>query len=126
MDADARAVNYPSLLVDGIQDFDVAAYHDAPHRPCGGTVWFHRTRGRKYVAHWIMLNEERKDALDDWDNLQAVFWEQRTNHGGRIYHLPPAYCWIERDMRRRFPTAEPVIEHFTIGDHQSYTRAVNK
>lgn len=111
-DVDAEFVSFPALLSH--TEWEVAAYFDTPTRPVGGTVFFQNSpRGRKVVEEWKRQNSKSTNEPDDFTNLRiALSAVPHLNVG----YLPPGYVWGSH-MRRRFPTAEVVIEHFSVGDH---------
>lgn len=113
IDADAIVDAAPTIFDNC--DADIAAHFEAPNKPCGGTLWF--SGGKRSVAlveAWINEIAKAPKQPDDAVNLGTAI---RQVSGLRVLHLPPAYLWHETTMRRRFPTAKPVIRHFCVGDH---------
>jgi hypothetical protein len=93
-------------------DFDVAAYFASPGKPWAGTVAFQQTE-KAYAAlnRWVDFCAENRPAMDQ-DVLGAALCKSTA---GRVKHLPPAYCWVERQHRRCHGGVTPVIEHFMVG-----------
>ena len=60
---------------------------------------------------WIAANEANPDRWDQ-KNLGMVTAEMRNSKGLRVFTLPAEYTFVCDWMRRMYPTAKPVIEHF--------------
>lgn len=114
VDADAEFRRFPKELVG--TDWEFACYFDGPHRPVSGSVWIANTeRGRKLVQAWADGCDRGEDLNEDFHWLRVAL--ETAVPQLRVGQLPPSYFWLEEHMRPRFPTAEPVIEHFIIGEH---------
>lgn len=110
VDADARFVGVPDLVTGTHRN--LAAYFRAPGSPCGGTLLFRDgEESRRVLSDWAERIAARPDLADDRVHLRDAFV------GHRVFILPPSYCWHEKTMRPRFPTATPVISHDCIGKH---------
>lgn len=113
VDADASLVAYPQELV--MNDWDVACYFDGPRRPVSGTVYLkNNERARSFVAEWARGCDKGNHENEDYHWMRLAL---EKSYGIRVGHLPPAYFWVERTMRGRFPMAVPVVNHYTIGEH---------
>lgn len=103
LDADAWLERKPDLFWK--IDADFAAYFGGRQALYGGVKWFKAGQiGVDIVDRWIKQNQETPQYIDD-NNLLHVLGN------ARVFHLPPAYSWTEKWMRRRFPGADPVICH---------------
>ena len=110
IDADAWFASHPTLFFKISQDSPAffAAYIELPQNLYGGVKWFRASAdSRLIVDRWIEQNEKTPQYVDD-NNLLFVLKGYKP---GKIYYLPPAYCWTEAWFRRRFPGAKPVIYH---------------
>jgi len=113
-DSDTRYVQRP-VLFDEIGGYDFAAvFLNSNNHPFGGTMWFNGRRALPYVEAWRKNVQRHPRHEDDSINFRVALHRSRPRN---TYHLPPAYCWRERDMRSAFPTARPVIIHTTSGTH---------
>lgn len=113
IDADAKVVRYPNELIS--TDWEVAAYFEGPHLPVSGTVFLVNTpRVHAVVDAWAAGCDRGEGLNEDFHWMSLAL---RTVPTLRIGYLPPSYFWKEKEMRGRFPTAEPVVEHFTVGEH---------
>lgn len=110
-DADTRFLQYPELL--RAMDGDFATYFPRFNVPSGGTLWFGGRRAKRLVDQWCANVAEHPDWEDDSINFAAAIKKINPT----VQALPPAYCWDESFMRILFPTAEPVIIHGFVGDH---------
>lgn len=112
VDADCTFLQYPELF-NQLDGFEVSIFTEAPQLgSINGSVSLFRNSpyGRDVLARWARRNVEKPHAADD-HNLLEVLYEKGMQ---RVHCLPPSYCWNERLMRHRFPTARPVIEmHLT-------------
>jgi len=127
VDADVQWQNHPTLLFQVPDDKCVACYVEAMRYLWGGLLWVRNSDGgRDMMRAWIAENEKAPDGLDDHN----AFWAfMKGGYRGRIHRLPPTYCWTEVVMRRRFPTAVPVIEHelhVTVGNKGVRAQAVDR
>lgn len=112
VDADAVFRKYPTEL-DAVER-DLAAVF-CQGRPISATLLIKNSLGgRDIVRAWVEECDKHQDQHDDVVNLHAALLRLG---GKRAIHLPPSYYWDEREMRSRFPKAEPVVEHFNIGEH---------
>lgn len=113
-DADTRYVQKPTLF-DELGNYDMAAvFLNANHHPFGGTLWFNGRRALPYVEAWRKNVFRFPRHEDDSINFRVALQRIRPRH---IFHLPPAYCWREYDMKSALPHARPVIVHTTSGTH---------
>lgn len=117
VDADAVFCEYPSLIPE--LDCDVALrYQNFSYRKneaLSGTVYFSNNDiSKQLVDKWISINEAtpatrgNPESYEQYNLAKAI-----TNFDGiRVYNLPPEYTFIFDSMRRIYPNAKPVIEHF--------------
>jgi hypothetical protein len=113
-DADCRYVQKPTLF-DEIGNYDLAAvFLNGNHHPFGGTLWFNGKRALPYVEAWAKNVRRFPDHEDDSINFRVALQRIRPRH---TYHLPPAFCWREGDMRSALPYSKPVVIHTTSGAH---------
>jgi hypothetical protein len=111
VDADAVFHRMPDFLLWETSGFDVAAYYHGVKNPWAGTLFFQdNLASRKLLKLWIRLIQEAQPGMDQ-DVLSTVL---AKSYEFNTLRLPPSYCWVERFMRRHYPAAQPVIEHFTI------------
>lgn len=113
-DADCRYVRKPALF-DELGAYDMAAvFLNANHHPFGGTFWLNGQRAVPYFKACLEYVKRFPEHEDDSLNFRMALKRIRPRH---IYHLPPAYCWREYDMKSALPHAKPVIVHTTSGTH---------
>lgn len=113
-DADCRYVGYP-ILFDELSQHDLAStFMNGNKHPISGTVYFNGERSRRYVDAFI--RNVRKFPTHEEDTMNYR-WALRTMPRPNIFHLPPAYCWIESWMRPALPGVKPIIMHTTDGRH---------
>jgi hypothetical protein len=113
-DADCRYLQKP-VLFDQLASYDMAAvFLNGNHHPFGGTLWLNGKRALPYVEAWAKNVRRFPRHEDDSINFRVALQRIRPRN---IYHLPPAYCWREYDMRAALPHAKPVIVHTTSGTH---------
>lgn len=110
VDADAEIVRLPVLLA--MVDRVGAAHFAETGKPAGGTLYF-RPEAMPLLRLWAKLVSAAPDRSDDFHNLHQALATAKQ----RLTHLPPAYCWHERNMRPRYPGAVPVIVHQCVGEH---------
>ena len=104
VDADAVIHKYPDWSNLGW----LGLYYNKPEEPWAGTIFLNNsdpTRG--FLDRWIDFNETMEPSMDQ-DTLQYAVTASRIV----VRRLPPAYHWVERVHRKRFPGADPIIEHF--------------
>lgn len=108
------------LLLNG-NGFDVAAH---VHRPSSAaptapgrfdgighisprTVFFRSSAaGRRVLDRWI-----ERDKVSPKVGAENLIYALRDIEDANFLHLPPAYCWIEHEMRPFFPEVQPVVEY---------------
>lgn len=113
IDADAVLKRYPMDVIN--TDWDMACFWNGPNLPVSATVFVaNNARGRAFVDEWARGCDRGEHRNEDY---HWMYHATQAVQGLRIGHLPPAYFWVEQDMRPRFPTAAPVVEHFLIGEH---------
>ena len=113
-DADCRYVGKPALFNE-LNSYDLAAvFLNGDHHPFGGTLWFNGKRALPYVKAWAANVRRFPEHEEDSINFRTALRRIRPRN---IYHLPPAYCWREYDMKSALPTVQPVIIHTTSGTH---------
>lgn len=109
VDSDVTWLNHPTLLFRVPPQHHVACYVEARKYLWGGLMWVRNSQtGRDMMRAWIAENERVPRGLDDHNAYWAFM---KGGFRGSIHHLPNTYCWTEVIMRRRFPTAVPVLEH---------------
>ncbi len=109
---DADAVIHHKPKIDPPAHCAIAAMLQHDHSVVPGTIWVRRgALGEAALMEAQILLDEHPD----WETFEALS-ELRRRHGGRMFYgLDPAYNWVERWHRKRFPGARPVVEHFAIG-----------
>jgi len=116
VDADAVVLSHPKLF-DSV-GWDVAAWYNKVNSPWAGTLAFKpNNAARAALGRWMSLIERVDPEADVGERgvlHQDVLGEAFRKQDVRILQLPPSYSWVERLMRRRFPGADPVIEHFMV------------
>jgi len=109
VDSDVTWMNHPTLLFRVPEQKAVACYVEATKYLWGGLVWVRNSAaGREMMKAWIKENELVPKGLDDHNAYWAFM---KGGYRGQIHRLPNTYCWTEVIMRRRFPTAAPILEH---------------
>ena len=114
VDADCKFHSFPTLLEDSNHDYELAAYFDGPMKPYSTVVWFRAGSGLKYAKRWVEEMKRNPDKPNDIVWLNDAIQSIRPR---LVMHLPPAYCWTEPWLRRRFGSVKPIIEHFCVGEH---------
>lgn len=111
-DADSRCVSYPKELDEN--DWEFACHFMDHGYPVSATVFIRNTqRGRALVDKWAEGCDRGEGFNEDYHWLRLAI--ESIPHF-RVGHLPPAYFWMD-GWKARFPTAVPVFEHYTIGEH---------
>lgn len=117
VDADAVFREYPNLI-PGL-DCDVALrYQDFNYRKneaLSGTVYFaNNDVSKQLVDKWISINVASPSTRGNPESYEQYNLAKAINSfvGIKIYNLPPEYTFIFDSMRRIYPNAKPVIEHF--------------
>lgn len=113
LDADTEIVARPSLLL-APGDFDVAINFLSPNLPHGCVIfWRNNDRARLLCRRWKAMREAYPFVR--LDEIHFLYAYRELKGKVRVLHLPPAYAWMEEQMRGSFPGAEPVILHFGSG-----------
>lgn len=113
VDADAMFRRYPLELVGS--QWEVACYFESSGYPVSGTVFVSNTeRARLFVDAWCEGCDRGEGKNEDFHWMAKAL---RSVPYLKVGYLPPAYFWKEKEMRGRFPTALPVVEHYTVGEH---------
>lgn len=113
IDADALVRRYPKELI--ATDWEVACYFEGMNLPVSGTVFLANTdRVKAFVDEWARGCDRGEDLNEDFHWMSQALQKFPML---RIGYLPPSYFWKEKEMRGRFPTADPAVEHFTVGEH---------
>ncbi len=107
--ADCTIKSFPDVLTSPDRIFTAAAFFSTPNRPRSSTLWLRSCpESIEVLEHWERLIEERQPVEPD-----HVLGEVLAKRAGiRFMMLPPAYAWLEVEMRRRHGEVVPVIEHF--------------
>ena len=112
-DADAVYYQYPTLIPT-LTHCDIALYMINRHHPHSGVMLCNGKKALPYLDKWIEFTAKNPQAENDAFNLRAAIQSIPNRNVG---HLPPAYVWIERQYRHRFPHAKPVLFHSYVGAH---------
>jgi hypothetical protein len=124
IDADAKILSYPDLLMKESPEFDIAYYcpGDRPSDPFGGTVFYRNsTTVHRLVDDWIDECRQNPDLLDERSLHKLV-----TSRSDVVFKtLPPTYCWVERWMRKKYPFEVPVIEQYAASRPDSPSERIN-
>ena len=126
-DADVTWFRHPTMLFNVPPECDIACYVEDNRYLWGGVMWVRNSPGgREMMRTWTRENQAIPNGLDD-HNAYQIF--MREGMGKRIYHLPPTYCWTEEIHRRKWPDAEPILQHdliVTMGDKKTRAQAVER
>lgn len=117
IDADARLLDYPRLLMAEKPDFDISFYHMdvLGNEPFGGTVFYRNsTAVRSLVEQWEAEVKKNPKALDELSLSKVV----RERSDIVFKPLPPEYCWVERWMRQKHRGTTPIIEQHAVSRPQ--------
>lgn len=113
-DADTRYVGDPALFRE-LSRYDLACvFMNGNKHPISGTIYFNGERSRRYVD---TFRENVKKFPTHEEDSMNYRWALRTMAQPNVFHLPPAYCWIESWMRAALPGVRPIITHTTDGRH---------
>jgi hypothetical protein len=109
IDPTAQLLRRPDVLLDE-KDFDVAVYYDSRTLAASGPLFLRRNpRVEAFVASWGVLNQNFPEE-SDLHNLSQVLAQPPS--GLAIRKLPVTYAWVERQHRKSYPDAQPVIVHY--------------
>jgi len=110
VDVDARFRSIPYDLIAYTCDVAVR-FEDFPWRKnecLSGTVYMKSNeKTKKLCDRWIEVNTENKRGLEQW-NLGEVIKDMELD----VKDLPAEYVFIFDHMKKKYPKATPVIEHF--------------
>ena len=118
VDADAIVRLPPVWLRDAEADVAVR-FQDFPYRKdecLSGTIYFgDGAIVDELIERWIALNDAApaqrgRPTTYEQENLRRAI--QTFGEALRVANLPPEYCFIFDTMRRIYPDARPVVEHF--------------
>lgn len=105
LDADCTVLRPPTLLLDPVQDHDVAAYVKPDGRVRSGLVYLADTEAaRSLLTRWEALCKANPE---EWD--QVMLDRAISETGCRLRKLPHEYCYL-RGLDRE-PAAPVVVEH---------------
>ena len=109
LDADSEVRRPPDLLASVTEDVAVMLWTEPDGKTCAydATLYVRPTeRARAMVARWA-----ERDRIEHRPPPYSAGMEPALagTPGLSVRPLPPEYCWIEPQMRARFPGAEPVI-----------------
>jgi hypothetical protein len=109
IDPAAQLLRRPDVLLDE-KDFDLAVYYDSSTLVASGPLFLRRNpHAEAFLAEWGVLNE-RFPEVSDLENLSQVLAQPPS--GIIIRRLPVTYAWVERQHRKSYPDAQPVIVHY--------------
>jgi hypothetical protein len=109
VDPDAHLLRRPDILLDE-RDFDVGLYyHSRTLEPSGPVFIRNNSRVAALLRTWATLNEVAPEQTD-LENLSRAI--SRPGLGLEVRRFPVTYAWVERQHRRTYPTAQPIIVHF--------------
>lgn len=115
VDCDAVIHSMPVLFNDYSADIAVR-YQDFSYKKnecLSGTIYMENNlKTRRLCEKWIEANASGNQNILEQVNLGSVIEEMSAAEGLTFKNLPPEYTFIFDSMRRIYPTAEPVIEHF--------------
>lgn len=115
LDTDAIFWKAPTELLHPQFPEDVALFIAANNKPSSGTMFFrNNSKSRIFLRAWDKLIKDlAEDGVDnrEYEALVKMTAKPRVTP---IHILGPEYFWVERIMRRKYPSADPVIEHFMI------------
>jgi len=117
IDCDAIVHKRPELFIN--YNCDVAVrWQDFTWRKnecLSGTIYMENNeRTKKLCRIWAEMNNKEGDkgkTLEQW-NLGTVIESMQKTDGLIVKNLPPEYTFIFDSMRRMYPNAVAVIEHF--------------
>ncbi len=104
VDADCRFRQHPSLFYE--TDLPFGCYFYQRDYAWSGVLWIGNPGGKPFIEAWKKLVDENPRQHTRRALVPAI--EKTGSH--RVLRLPPAYLWVERWFRGRFPGASPVIE----------------
>lgn len=115
VDADCRFISFPALVDPARHDMTLACVFENPNLPMSTVVWLRKgPAGLAYAKRWY---DEMKKSPDTPNDMFALSRAVRATVPKSVLVLPPSYAWTEQWMRPRFGGVEPVIEHFSVGEH---------
>lgn len=107
VDADSRFVTIPTEIPC---KEDIALHFIERDLAGGGTIFVNYTeQAMRFLEAWMEEENLNPEAPDEENLSRAIHILEPL--GLRVRRLPPAYMWVERNMRKRYPTAIPVIAH---------------
>jgi len=116
VDCDSIIRRRPELFEDYSADIAIR-YQDFRWRKnecLSGTIYMENNkRTRELCDIWYQTNVDDPDQvknIEQW-NLAKII-ENMKPQGLRVKNLPPEYTFIFDHMKRIYPQAQPVIEHF--------------
>ncbi len=115
VDCDAEIHSLPNLFINYSADIAVR-FQDFNYRKnecLSGTIYMENNlRTRKLCELWFNSNRDGSQrGLEQW-NLGSII-ETMTKKDGLIFkNLPPEYTFIFDIMKKIYPNAKPVIEHY--------------
>jgi hypothetical protein len=109
VDPESQFLQRPDVLLDE-KDFDLGVYYDSRTLAVSGPLFLrHSTRLESFLAEWGEVNESFPER-SDLDNVSQVLAGPRTKVV--IRRLPVTYAWVERQHRKQYPDAKPVIVQY--------------
>jgi hypothetical protein len=101
-------VNYSADIAVRFQDF-----HYKKNECLSGTIYMENNlKTKKLCEKWIEENKQTDQKIFEQVNLGKIIEEMQKSDGLVFNNLPPEYTFIFDSMRRIYPDAVPVIEHF--------------
>jgi hypothetical protein len=119
VDADAVILRQPELLSQ-LTDCDIAIrYQDFDYRKnecLSGTVFFNNTeKTMELVEQWLYQNTQHGGKKGGgYEGYEQVNLDRaiQSIDNLNLYILPPEYTFIHDTMRKMYPDADPIIEHY--------------
>lgn len=109
VDPQSQFLQRPDILLDE-KDFDVGVYYDSKTMAVSGPLFLrHTPRLEDFLGEWGEQNEKFPEQ-PDLQNLSELLAGPRS--GVVIRRLPVTYAWVERQHRKVYPDAKPVLVHY--------------
>ena len=116
VDSDAIIRSKPELFYNIKEDIGVR-YQDFSHRKTpeclSGTIYFaNNERSKQLCDLWISKCGSTKIKILAEQSVLPIAIEEMKSNGLTVMNIPPEYTFIFDTMKKIYPKAEPVIEHF--------------
>ena len=115
VDCDAVIHKKPVLFADYSADIAIR-YQDFLYRKnecLSGTIYMENNlKTKRLCEKWLETNKQSDQKVLEQVNLGKIIEEMQKSDGLVFKNLPPEYTFIFDSMRKIYPDAVPVIEHF--------------